>query len=510
MNSVAQRADIRTAAIALTLVALWLVGWYAGTAWAMVDIWYRSGTFNHGFIVLPIALWLIWQRRAELVRLPAEPARWMLLPLAITGFGWLLGHLAGVNAVTQLALVSLLVMLVPALLGWTVTRAIAFPLLFLFFMVPIGEFAMPTLMDWTARFTVLALRLSGIPVYQEGLQFVIPSGRWSVVEACSGVRYLIASACVGLLFAYLNYVSLRRRLAFIAVSLLVPIVANWLRAYLIVMIGHLSNGKLAAGVDHLIYGWLFFGLVIAIMFMIGSRWAERDPLAPFVPAQEVPAAASGWMISRGYTLLVAILIAAPPLAARWLDQAEPQTPVEVAALGDLPGWTTEQRTPPWRPAYDNASASADASYRKDGATVGMHIAYYRQQDYQRKLVSSSNQLVVSNDKAWARVGQGGAESPLGPVRAAELRSNNDQREQRLVVWHWYWINGRVVTSDHLAKFHTAVDRLLGRGDDSAAIFIYTDKPPGGDEGKAAAVLAAFLSDNGPRLGEALVQTRQQR
>ena len=128
----------------------------------------------------------------------------------------------------------------------------------------------------TADFTVAALRASGIPVYREGLQFVIPSGSWSVVEACSGIRYLMASFMVGSLFAYLNYRSWRRRLAFVAVSLVVPIVANWLRAYMIVMLGHLSGNTLAVGVDHLIYGWVFFGIVIMAMFMVGARWSEPD------------------------------------------------------------------------------------------------------------------------------------------------------------------------------------------------------------------------------------------
>ena len=125
--------------------------------------------------------------------------------------------------------------------------------------MPFGEFLLPVLMEYTANFTVTALRLSGIPVYREGLQFVIPSGSWSVVEACSGVRYLIASFMIGTLFAYLNYRSTRRRLVFMGVSIVVPILANWLRAYMIVMLGHLSGNTIAVGVDHLIYGWLFFG-----------------------------------------------------------------------------------------------------------------------------------------------------------------------------------------------------------------------------------------------------------
>ena len=74
----------------------------------------------------------------------------------------------------------------------------------------------------TADFVVLALQATGIPVYREGLWFVIPSGQWSVVDACSGVRYLIASFMVGSLFAYLNYRSLRRRAVFVLVSILLP------------------------------------------------------------------------------------------------------------------------------------------------------------------------------------------------------------------------------------------------------------------------------------------------
>ena len=146
-----------------------------------------------------------------------------------------------------------------SLIGLRLSARMAFPLVFLFFAAPIGDFMLPKLMEWTAGFTILALRTSGIPVYQEGLEFVIPSGKWSVIEACSGIRYIIASVTVGTLFAYLNYTSLKRRLIFIGISMLVPVVANWFRAYLIVMMGHISNNKLAAGVDHLIYGWVWFG-----------------------------------------------------------------------------------------------------------------------------------------------------------------------------------------------------------------------------------------------------------
>ena len=230
---------------------------YRTTVVDMVSIWERSETFAHAFLVPPIVLWLIWRRRAALAGLSPSPTFSTLVPLAAFALAWLVGDLANLNAVTQFSMTAMLVLATVGVIGMPASREIMFPLAFLFFAVPMGEVFVPQLMEWTASFTVVALRFSGIPVFREGFNFVIPSGSWSVVEACSGVRYLIASFMVGTLFAYLNYRSMRRRLAFMAVAIVVPIIANWVRAYLIVLIGHLSGNKLAVGVDHLVYGWLF-------------------------------------------------------------------------------------------------------------------------------------------------------------------------------------------------------------------------------------------------------------
>jgi exosortase len=152
---------------------------------------------------------------------------------------WWVADRVVVNAAAQFAFTGMLVAGVPAILGWAVARQILFPLAFLFFAVPFGEFMTPFLMQATADFTVGALRFTGIPVYREGQQFVIPTGRWSVIEACSGIRYLMASFMVGSLFAYLNYRSAWKRALFAIAALVVPVLANWLRAYIIVMLGHL-------------------------------------------------------------------------------------------------------------------------------------------------------------------------------------------------------------------------------------------------------------------------------
>jgi EpsI family protein len=429
--------------------------------------------------------------------------------------------------VTQFALVTMLVLAVPSVLGWTVARAMTFPLGFLFFAVPMGDFLLPLFMEWTAEFTIVALRWSGIPVYREGLHFVIPSGSWSVVEACSGIRYLIASLTVGCLFAYLSYRSLTKRLVFVGFSILVPIVANWLRAYMIVMIGHLSGNELATGVDHLIYGWVFFGLVIVVMLFVGARWADAPlsdaggPSAAPVQPQSVwmPRPAAGRQSGMA-ALLVAILVASPHAVERVLSLGTITTPVQLATLQPAGPWTALQ-TPPssWVPAFNHVPASSHAGFQGPQAQpVGLHLSYYRQQNYERKLVSSENVLVKSQDERWAQVATDRQDAVLAgrplAVSSTTLRQQGGgvvDLGQRLQAWRFYWVNHRFTSSDTLAKIQGAWGRITGQGDDSAIVVIYTPLNPQLPEAEARktanAVLQDFLKTQGEALQTALQQTR---
>ncbi len=265
------------AAVLLTLTAIAgiLIVYHETTA-SMISIWMRSETFAHGFLIFPFSAYLIWGQRKRLSKVFFQPSPLALLVLASLGFSWLLATLASVQVFKQFLLIAMIPAAVWAILGRRMVWALAFPLAYLVLAVPFGEALIPPLIDFTADFTVKALQLTGIPVYREGSFFSIPSGNWSVVEACSGIRYLIASFTLGTLYAYLTYHSLKRRLIFIALSLIVPIVANGIRAYMIVMTGHLSDMQLAVGVDHLIYGWVFFGFVMLLLFWIGSFWREDD------------------------------------------------------------------------------------------------------------------------------------------------------------------------------------------------------------------------------------------
>ena len=493
----------------LAIVIAWIVGWYWNTGATMVGIWTRSETFAHGFAVPRVPAWLVGRARGTLAARAPRPSWWVLAPICAAGAGWLLGELGTVNALSQFSFVALIVLAVPAVLGTQVARLIAFPLAFLFFAVPVGEFMMPKLMEWTADVTVRALQITGIPVFREGQSFIIPSGKWSVVEACSGVRYLIASLVVGTLYAYLSYRTLLRRLVFIGFSILVPIVANWIRAYTIVMIGHLSGNRYAVGVDHLIYGWVFFGAVILIMFWIGGHW--RDDLDADAAARA--AAPVSRVNSPAEFLLVAaiaaVVTAAWPIAYGTIDRINVASPAALPVLGAAGPWSASaERLAAWQPRFQRPSAELQQTFSRGGAPVGVYVGYYRDQSPERKLVNSENVLVASDDHVWSRVASG-TRSIVVDGRPVEAKTAvlKDSLGDVLVVWYWYWIDGRVTASDSVAKAYTAISRLLGHGDDGAIVAVYARNA---EAGAADAALDAFVREMGPDVAALLERARSRR
>src|SRR5471030_2168473 len=211
------------------------------------------------------------------------------------------------------------------------------------------------LIDFTARFTVWALQLSGIPVLREGANLTLPSGNWSVVDACSGERYLIASFTLGCLYAYLSYRSLRRRLLFLIVAVVVPIIANGLRAYMIVMIGHLSGMTLAVGIDHIIYGWLFFGLVMWLVYAVGGRWREEPAVAASVSPSRLVGKHGGRAAGFGLAALAVALCALSGPALLALDRLD-QGQAAVELDGIRPVWQAAPAFTDWQAAYATPAA----------------------------------------------------------------------------------------------------------------------------------------------------------
>jgi exosortase A len=458
-------------ALALVLIAILVA--YADTAASIFSIWSRSDTFAHGFVIVPLAIWLAWQQRAVLYALNAKI--WYPGLALIFGAGalWLVSRVAHVQVGQHFALAFMLQAAVLTLVGLSIARQIALPVGLLLFAVPFGEFMIPTLVEWTADFTIAALRASGVPVFREGNHFVIPSGAWSVVEACSGSRYLFASVVFGVVIGALCFRSPWRRAIFIGASAVVPLIANWLRAYLIVLIAHLTDNRLGTGVDHQFYGLVLFGVAMALLFWIGSFW--YDDAEPAGRLRAAPAHASSTNISR---LLVASVLAVAAAAVwrlpgHWIDGPDHAQPVMLSELRSGGDWQpSSEPVTPWAPFYRGRDAELKQYFKSGNLEAGIFVAFYRAQTERRELITSSNGLIPKESTAWKVVSDRVTALNSSGTSVDVRRSVIAGPSQRVGVYSLYWINGRLVANEYLAKLMLIESKLRGRGDDSALIAFY--------------------------------------
>ena len=489
-----ERADApasvwRAHLVALGAVAAAMLLLFFRDVAGMAAIWWDSPTFNHCLLIPPLIGWLVWQRKPELARL--TPAAW-LPGLALVGIGavlWLLGEAASVAVARQAALVLMLQGAVVTILGREIARGLLFPLGYALFLVPVGAELVPAMQTLTAGMVAGLLTLSGIPAHLEGVFITTPVGYFEVAEACAGVRFLVAMAAFGALVANVCFKSWPRRIAFMAAAIVVPVLANAIRAWGTIFIAEQSGSvEFAASMDHVIYGWVFFAIVIALILGLAWRFFDREVDDPWLndiaPGDHRPA-------SLRVAAPIALVLAALPVAwSHAIAFGGVQAAPAQIVMPDVGGWrqvpASEGR--PWQPHFAGADLVRTARYRDSaGREVDLAIAVFSRQQEGREL-TGFGQGAAGPDSDWSWTADADA-PPNG--RAERIASHGLVRE----VWSFYRV-GEVLTGSRTGvRLETMRVRLLGGPQRAVAVLVAAPEPASGVSPRPA--LEAFLVALGP-------------
>jgi exosortase A len=469
-----------------------------GIAWATIlilfrhdaahiaSIWWNSSTYNHCLLIPPIILWLIWQRRGELARL--EPDAWApgLLLVGAGAAAWLVGDAGGLAIARHGGLVLMLQGAVIACLGKAVSRGLAFPISYALFMIPAGDEIVPAMQHVTAEICMFLLGLVGIPAHLEGIFITTPDGYFEVAEACAGVKFLVAMVAYGALVANVCFRSWPRRIAFMAAAVIIPILANGLRAFGTVYIAHLTSIEFAIGFDHVVYGGIFFAIVIALMMAAGWPFFDRMPTDPWFDSAAIPAEPKGRLRP---VAAAALALAALPLVWSTAIAASGEAAPAELPLPHVPGWerVAEPQGRPWLPNYTGADLFRIARYRNAaGAEVDLAVAVFARQERGRELVAFG-QGAVPPDGSWAWISS--APAPPGG-KAERIGSHGTVRE----VLTFYRV-GRILTGSGVkVKLEGLKTRLLGGPQRAVAVLVSTEAPGTGLSARPA--LDAFVASLG--------------
>ncbi len=376
--------------------------------WAdMADQWWNSSTYNHIVLVPFILVWLVWMRIDELVKL--KPQAWWPGLILVAGalFCWLLGAVSGLNLARQLGAVAVLQGAAIAILGPRVTAGLFFPLAYMLFLVPFGEELVPLLQTITAKITIALTHWSGVAAVIEGVFIDTPAGLFEVAEACSGVKFLIAMIALATLVAHVCFTSWKRRLLFMIVAVVLPVLANGVRAWGTIYIAQSQGVAFAAGFDHIFYGWVFFALVMVALLAMGWRFFDRAVDDPLINAERIMASPTlsrlaewtipTWSSLIGTLALLALFVAwatkAATLAAPMPDRID---------LPEVAGWERASYEPEiwWAPAAGGADHRLLGRYRNaEGQQVDVFFALYSRQDEERE-AGGFGQGALMPDSVW--------------------------------------------------------------------------------------------------------------
>ena len=479
--------------LVIGLVVLGLL--FGEEAAAAVRVWSESTAYGHCYFIIPISLFLAWERRFAVRATPVRPlplAGLLALPL---GAAWLLVERLGIMEGQQIMAMGFVELLFLVVLGWRMWWALAVPLLYLGFLVPFGAFITPALQNFTAAFVIHGLDLLGIANISDGFTIEIPEGTFFVAEACAGLRFLIASIAFGVLYACMIYRSPLKRVLFIGASVLIPIIANGFRGLGIVALGHILGSAQAATVDHVVYGWIFFSIVILLLILAGLPFREDSELVPAAANAAAGAAPAPRSVAWAASVVL-LLSAAAPVLSVWFDLRAQATPLMAANPG---------------PLYGCVSAPSESV---GNGTVWRYSCTLGRQPYEHLQFALTAFPPRANPGALVRA----QHTAIGDLAAEDtevhgLRSSDAARWQlattteptRLIATA-IWIDGKPATGGIAQRWLQARDSVFGS--DAAAVLVTISTPvlqagmTANTHQRAQAAIEALL-DRNPQLPQAI-------
>ncbi len=254
----------------LVAILLLAAGFYQ-TFHALVLAWWNNDNYSHGFFVLPLSIFLVWHRRDDLLRTPMQSS-WFGLPLLTAGvLLQVIGIRGDVTIFQGWAFVLTVAGLVWTWFGARILRRVAFPIVFLLFMVP----ALPIFMNGVsfrlkevaADYSVKLSQAMGAAVVQRGMDLYFPSGQLTVENACSGMSYLIALMALGAIFGYFGKGSWWQRLLLFASALPIAVVVNVARITSICLVAAIIDTETASGLFHDVGGLVMLVPALGLLFL---------------------------------------------------------------------------------------------------------------------------------------------------------------------------------------------------------------------------------------------------
>lgn len=277
--------------IAILAVAL-LYSSSISMLWKKWTLWDQD--LAHALPTLALMFVLLAQRHFITTQ-PASRTPWYWLQLIALGgcsLLWYLFESLSISLPAYLLILIIMCLFISTSLS-TKTMLATLPYIGLIvFTIPIWSELTSVLVSASSTMVGYAVKLSNLTALLDGNSIFLPYGTIHIADGCSGLRYFTIALLMGYTLALINQYSPARALATITIAILLGLIANWLRIYLLVLIGYYTEMQSSLMEDHESFGWIIFACILipSIYFSPVSKQLapnieipQRPSLLPLLP-----------------------------------------------------------------------------------------------------------------------------------------------------------------------------------------------------------------------------------
>lgn len=466
------------AAVALAMYASGLILFSPQLA-LLVERWSRASGDSHGWLVLVAVPALIWARRGSIVSSSDDSRVLPVLCLLLAGVTMALASAAAIDVIGA-ALIPLSILLsVWVALGRASLRSLAGPILYFFFAIPVWGALIPLLQKATIVASPAILSVFGVPSLISGSLVTVPAGTFEIAEGCAGEHFFVVGLAIAALITLVDGLPKSKAVRLACFSVAMAIVTNWIRVAVIIYIGNATSMRSSLVRDHGALGWWLFAAALIPIFIYARALGGHSAVAEVsVPTtNRVAGPKTVWIVAA------VGLMALGPVWSWTIAHADVgQTPswalpVSARWVGPTTGGSD------WRPEFPGASLELAGRYVQGSEFVDLYGAYYARQTSGKKLIGFDSSFAGAG---WVELSRSAVDTDSG--RVLELVIGARSGDKRLV-WSWYEVRGRRITSTTAVKLRQALG-AFGLRDWSGGVALSAPCRPACDDARQV-LLGAF-------------------
>lgn len=458
----------------LLLALLAVLAAHAGTMAALTRQWWAY--LNHGFVLVALVTWLVWRDRRALATL-AEPWRPAAFVVAGASLVWFLGSVAGIQLFEQAALLAVLGGWALGVLGLGCRDRLLVLAAYLALALPAWGLLNGPLQLITVAANSVLLPIAGLEAKISGTFIAIPEGTFEVAQGCSGLNYFLSGLTIGVVYQEITPLTARGR--WLAVSLVagLSLLSNWVRVFLLILVGHVTNMQSPLVRDHVWFGWVIFAVMVGLFLWL-SRYIEARYLAPraqassLEPAPRTPVPAGSPAATRNLWLVTALGLIGPLALTAMQRLPLAPSPAEIAGLSGTDTWQRREvvpRTPlapgdtmvpvPWAPLFTGADRHVTERWDRAGTTVQVDRLMFTGRDQRHKLIASENVIARDRQLVGDRTMGLSEGTRVRSLRQAVVRVDSTQVR---AVLYWYRVGSTSTGVPMVARLLQIPSSLLRR------------------------------------------------